>query len=123
MRIAPAEHGFRYVLCADSTGYIRLFVDIPDSVKANQIKISFTYYTYLKGPGGTVEAEFHKKGWKDGSRGKIWKAGLPVKGRWMPFQKTLKIPAEANSVWIVFYRSPGKPAYKLCFDTINVSAF
>jgi hypothetical protein len=122
MRIAPAEDGYRYVLCSDSPGYIRLFVDIPDSVKATQVKIKFSYYTYSEGPGGTVEAEFHKRGWKDGARGKLWKVRLPVKGKWTEFQKTLKIPPEANSIWIEFYRSAASSSKMLCFDAITISA-
>src|SRR4051812_34460597 len=97
LKIAPAEHGFRYVLCADSSGYIRCFLDIPGSIKASQVKFSFSYYTYAQGSGGTVEFEFHKKNWKDGIRGKVLKASLPVKGKWTDYQKTLKIPPEANS--------------------------
>ena len=60
-RIAPAENGYRYVLCSGGVGFLRLQVDIPDTIKAGNVKLSFSYYTYLKGPGATIEIEFHKK--------------------------------------------------------------
>src|SRR6476661_4762863 len=69
MRIAPAENGYQYVLCSGGEGFIRLLVDIPDTIKASQIKLSFSYYTYSKGPGANVEVEFHKKDLKDGLKG------------------------------------------------------
>jgi hypothetical protein len=124
MRIAPAENGYQYVLCSGGKGFIRLLVDIPDSVKANQIKLSFSYYTYSKGPGATVEIEFHKKDLKDGLKGKMSKISLPVKGRWIAFQKILKIPAEANFIWIGFsvLNSPNKTSKTICFDSIVLSA-
>jgi hypothetical protein len=55
MRIAPAENEYQYVLCASGEGFIRLLLSIPDTIKANQIKLSFSYYTYSKGPGATIE--------------------------------------------------------------------
>src|SRR4051812_32583408 len=96
MRIAPAENGYQYVLCSNEEGFIRLLVDIPGTIKATQVKLSFSYYTYSKGPDAAIEVEFHKKDLKDGLKGKMSKFNLPVKGRWIEFQKTIKIPAEAN---------------------------
>src|SRR4029077_530336 len=37
MRIAPAENGYRSVLCANGEAFIRLLVDIPDTIKASQV--------------------------------------------------------------------------------------
>ncbi len=124
MRIAPAENGYTYVLCSNSEGFIRLVVDIPDSIKAGQIKLSFSYYTYSKGPGAMIEVEFHKKDLKDGLKGKMLKFNLPVKGRWINFQKDIKIPAEANWMWIGFSESNpvNKVPKTICFDNIVLSA-
>jgi hypothetical protein len=124
MRIASAENGYTYVLCANDKGFIRLLVDIPDTIKAGQIKLSFSYYTYSKGPGATIEVEFHKKDLKDGLKGKMPKFNLPVKGRWIEFQKIIKIPAEANWMWIGFSEtnSANKASKTICFDNIVVSA-
>lgn len=124
MRIAPAENGYRYVLCSNGEGFIRLFVDIPDSITAGQIKLSFSYYTYSKGPGATVEIEFHKKDLKDGVKGKMSKISLPVKGRWIEFQKLIKVPAGANVIWISFSETSvaNKTAKPICFDNIVIAA-
>jgi hypothetical protein len=124
MRIAPAENGYTYVLCANDESFIRLLVDIADTIKAGQVKLSFSYYTYSKGPGAMIEVEFHKKDLKDGLKGKMSTFHLPVKGRWIEFQKIIKIPAEANWIWIGF--SETNPANKvsktICFDNIVLSA-
>jgi hypothetical protein len=124
MRIAPAENGYQYVLCSNEEGFIRLLVDIPDTIKATQVKLSFSYYTYSKGPGATIEVEFHRKDLKDGLKGKMSRISLPVKGRWINFQKTIKIPAEANLIWIGFSEtnSTNKASGKICFDNIVLSA-
>ena len=124
MRIAPAENGYTFVLCSNSEGFIRLLVDIPDTVKAGQIKLSFSYYTYSKGPGATIEVEFHKKDLKDGLKGKMSTFNLPVKGRWIEFQKIIKIPADANLIWIGFSEtnSANKTSRTICFDNIVLSA-
>ena len=124
MRIAPAENGYGYVLCANDDGFIRLLVDIPDTIKANQVKLSFSYYTYSNGPGATIEVEFHKKDLKDGLKGRMSKFILPVKGRWSEFQKNLKIPAGADIIWVGFSRSnsANKASKTVCFDNILVSA-
>jgi len=52
------------------------------------------------------------------------KFNLPVKGRWIEFQKTIKIPAEANLIWIGFSEtnSANKASQKICFDNIVLSA-
>jgi hypothetical protein len=124
MRITPAENGYQYVLCAGGKGFIRLLVDMPDTIKASQIKLRFSYYTYSKGQGATIEVEFHKKDLKDGLKGKMSKFNLPVKGRWSDFQKIIKIPADANWVWIGFseVNSANKASKTVCFDNIVVSA-
>ena len=123
LRIAPAEDGHQYVLCSDSAGFIRLFVDIPDLASVTQIKLSFSYYTYLKGPGASIEVEFHKKHLKDGIKGKLWKANLQVKGRWIRFQKILKIPAGANTIQLVFeLAGTGSSRKNVCFDSVTVSS-
>lgn len=124
LRIAPAENGYRYVLCSGGPGFVRLFVDIPDTVKARRVKLSFAYYTYANGPGITVEIEFHKKAWKDGLKGKPQKIALPVKGRWMEFQKTFTIPAEANQFWVTFSESKptGMTSKNICIDNVIVSS-
>ena len=123
MRIAPAENGYTYVLCAHGEGFIRLLVDIPDTIKESQVKLSFSYYTYSKGPGATIEVEFHKKDLKDGLKGKMSTFNLPVKARWIEFQKIIKIPAEANLIWIGFSEtnSANTASKTICFDNIVLS--
>jgi hypothetical protein len=88
MRIAPAENGYRHVLCANDEGSIRLLVGIPDTIKAGQVELSFSYYTYSKGPGATIEVEFHKKDMKDGLKGKMSKFNVPVKADGSNFKKS-----------------------------------
>jgi len=125
MRIAPAEKG-PHVLCSSRPGDMLLLVDIPDSLKATQINLSFSYYTHASGPSATIEAEFHKKGWKDGLRGKTWRTNLPVKkGQWSFFQKRLMIPKEGNVIYVTFSSGPpvGKVSKPVCFDTVVVTAF
>jgi hypothetical protein len=124
MRIAPAEDGYQYVLCANDDGFIHLFVSIPDTIKASQVKLTFSYYTYSNGPGATIEVEFHKKDLKDGLKGKMSKFNLPVKGRWINFQKTIKIPVKANWMWIGCSETPvtNKKPGTVCFDNIILSA-
>jgi hypothetical protein len=123
-RIAPAENGYRYVLCSGGAGFLRLQVDIPGTIGAGKVKLSFSYYTYLKGPGATMEIEFHRKDLKDGLKGKMFKTNLPVKGRWIVFQKLLTIPAGANSIWVSFYEtaSANKTSKAVCFDNIVLSS-
>lgn len=123
-RIAPAEDGRQYVLSSGGGGYIYLFVDIPDSVKARQVKLSFSYYTYPGGPAPIVELDFYKKGYKDGHKGRKWKSSLSVKGRWVMFSKTFLIPKEGNRVWLTFYESPAssKTSKNVCFDNITLTA-
>lgn len=130
LRIAPAENGYQYMLCSGGKNHIgdniiQLSVDIPDSIKALTIKLSFSYYIFANAPGTRVEGEFYQKEMKDGLRGKVWTADLHrIKGRWTTFQKTLKIPAEANTVRIVIYglESSGKTDRIVCFDNVIISA-
>ena len=123
-KIAPAENGNQYVLSSGGSGLLYLFVDIPATIKASQVKLSFSYYTYSKGPAPSIQFDFYKKNFKDGNKGKLWKAVLPVKGRWMTFSKILKIPAEANMVWLTFYEAPstGKVPGSVCFDNVTLSS-
>ena len=123
-KIAPAENGYRYVLCSGGAGFLRLQVDIPGTVKAGKVKLSFSYYTYLKGPGATIEIEFHRKDLKDGLKGKMFKTNLPVKGRWIVFQKLLNVPARADRIWATFYEtgSANKTSQGVCFDNIVLSS-
>ena len=49
LRIAPAEGGYRYMLCSGGQGYtgahlIQLTVDLPASLQSQKIKLSFYYY-------------------------------------------------------------------------------
>ncbi len=128
MRIAPAEGGHQYVLCADNNGYIgnniiRLMVGLPDSFELRKIKISFYYYILADTQGTKIEGEFYQNEIKDGLRGKPWVSYLPSrKGRWNVFQKTLTIPAKANSLRIVFYglAPSGKKGRVVCFDNISI---
>jgi hypothetical protein len=64
--------------------------------------LNFTYYAFNKGPSAIVEIEFLRKGYKDGNKGKWLKIVLPAKGSWASFQKNLRIPAEANIIWVTF---------------------
>ncbi len=125
LRIAPAENGYQYVLCSGGAGYLRLLVDIPDTTGVKQVKLSFSYYTYSGGPGATIEFEFHKKDLKDGLKGKMLKTNLPVKGRWIAFQKLVKIPTGADLIWINFYEtnSTNKTSKTICFDNIDLSSY
>ena len=99
-------------------------VDIPDTIKAGKVKLSFSYYTYSQGPGATIEIEFHRKDLKDGLKGKMLKTNLPVKGRWIVFQKLMKIPPNANIIWVTFYetKSVNKTSRTVCFDNIVLSS-
>jgi hypothetical protein len=124
LRIAPAENGYQYVLCAEGPGLIRLIIDIPDTVRVNKLQLQFTYYTYLKGPGASVEIEFHKRDQKDGMKGKLSTVGLPVKGRWIILKKVLSIPSGANSVYLTFTvnKSNANVPQKVCFDVVQAFA-
>lgn len=121
LRIAPAENGRQYVLRSDSAGLIRLFVDIPGSVKASRLQLRFSYYTYSNAHGLRIETEFYKKEMKDGLRGKPWRTNLAVKGMWTEFTKVLPLPANANSFRIVFSNPRSSPKGKSpCLDVITV---
>jgi hypothetical protein len=52
------------------------------------------------------------------------KFNLPVKGRWINFQKTIKIPVKANWMWIGCSETPvtNKKPGTVCFDNIILSA-
>jgi hypothetical protein len=129
-RIAPAEKGYRYMLYSGSKNYtgdniIRIAVDLPDSLKAKKIKLSFSYYILANASGAKIEVEFYQKEMKDGTRGPLWVDLLRrVKGRWSPYQKTLTIPPRANLIYITFFgfNSSGKKDMIICFDNIIVSA-
>ena len=123
-RIAPAENGNQYVLSSGGAGFLRLLVDIPDTTEVKQVKESFSYYTYAKGPGAIAEIEFHEKDLKDGLKGKMLKIDLPVKGRWVVFQKLIKRPAGANRIWITFYENwpVNKTSKTVCFDNIILTS-
>lgn len=128
LKIAPAESGRRYVLMSGQ-GYaddnvIRLFVDLPDSLKAKKIKLSFSYYILANVVGTKIESEFYQKEIKDGLRGRLWVDFLyRKKGRWSYYQKTLTVPAGANEARIVFFgfKSEMKDMI-ICFDNLVVSA-
>jgi hypothetical protein len=124
MRIAPAENGYQYVLCSEGPGLIRLIIDIPDTVKATKLQLQFSYYTYLKGPGASVEIEYHKREQKDGMKGKLFTASLPVRGKWVVFKKVLSIPSGANAVYLTLKtkKSTGNGPKKLCFDVLQAFA-
>jgi hypothetical protein len=124
MRIAPAENGNEFVLSSGEPGLIRLIVDIPDSLKAKKLRLQFAYYTYSKGTEASLEIEFHKREQKDGSKGKLIKTTLPLKGRWSTFKKDLTIPPGANSLYLVFEanKKNASVSKKVCFDVINISA-
>jgi hypothetical protein len=124
LRIAPAENGYRYALRSGGSGFIRLIVDIPDTVKASSLQLEWSYYTFAKGSGLTVEGEFHKKIMSDGLRGKLWKMNLPIKGRWIQFKKVLQIPAGADSIYLVFSETKSKPGTKtyIGIDAVKITA-
>ena len=123
LKIAPAENGNQYVLCAEGPGIIRLIIDIPDTIKATKLQLQFSYYTYIKGAGASIEIEFHKRDQKDGSKGKLFTASLPVKGRWMVWKKLMLIPSGANSVYFTFTaKKSTTAAEKVCFDVIQAFA-
>ena len=122
LRIAPAENGRQFVLRSDSTGYIRLFIDLPVPSKAKKCQFSFLYYTYAKGMAPKVETEFYKKEMIDGIRGKPGTWILPVKGMWVRFSKTLVLPADANQLRIVFFNPRSSSTGRApCFDVVSVS--
>ncbi|MBS1918985.1 MAG: hypothetical protein JST17_01915 [Bacteroidetes bacterium] len=129
MRIAPAENGYRYMLLSGGKGYtgdniIRLIVDLPDSLKAKKIKLSFSYYIPANVMGTKMEVEFIQKEIKDGRRGILWVDLLRrVKEKWTAYQKTVNVPAGANSVYITFFgfKSSGDKDRMVCFDNIAVS--
>lgn len=129
LKIAPAENGFRYVLLSYSNDFtahniIRLSVDLPDSLKAKKIKINFSYYILANVVGTKIETEFYQKEIKDGLRGNLWVDFLYRKiGRWSVYQKTVNIPAGANTVRIEFYglKSSGTKKSIVCFDNIVIS--
>jgi hypothetical protein len=122
-RIAPVENGYQYVLCSEA-GMIRLIVDIPDTIKATRLQIQFSYYTYSNGPAGSLEIEFHKRQQKDGTKGRLIKTSLPVKGRWIEFKRIVSIPKEANSVYLLFITNQVSTPIKkgMCFDVISITA-
>jgi hypothetical protein len=130
LRIAPAEDGYRHVLCSGGKGYVgenmvRLIVDLPDSIRSRRVKISFSYYILANAPGTKIEIEFNQKEMTDGLRGKLVVADLRrLPGRWARFQRTLQIPARANSLRIVFYglESSGKQDRIVCFDNVSISS-
>lgn len=126
LRIAPAENGYRYVLCSGNNFIykesIRFIVDLPDSLKAKKIKLSFYYYsnTPIQSDG-----EFYQREIKDGLRGKPWKNILPAASRqWKQFQKILTVPLHANTLYLVFTVTPliGSKNKLVCFDNVIVSA-
>lgn len=131
MRIAPAEGGYQYVLCSGSRGdageqIVRLFVDLPDSIKKyKKITLSFYYYFIANVAKANVETEFYQKEMKDGSRGKLWSASLPyVKGRWSRIKRTFTIPKNSNQFRIVFsgISSSLQQDGIVCFDNIVIAA-
>jgi hypothetical protein len=121
LRIAPAEHGRQYVLRSDSTGFIQLFMDLPQNSKGKKLKLSFSYYTYARSHAPHLETEFYKKEMKDGIRGRPSTIHLPVKGMWFPFTKTYTIPADANQFRIVFSNPRSSRDKAPCLDVIAVS--
>lgn len=131
MRIAPAEGGYRYVLCMDgknskTENLIRLFIDLPDSIKKyKKITLSFYYYFIANAAKAKVETEFYQKEMKDGTRGKLWSTSLLyVKGRWSRVKKTFIIPKNTNQFRILFSgkSSPLQKNTIVCFDNIAISA-
>ncbi len=123
LKIVSAVKENHYVLSSGGPGIIRIFVDIPDTVRTRQVKITFSYYTKM--PGATVEVEFHKKNLKDGLKGKLWKTAFMGKATWMNFQKTLTTPAAANLLWITFFETASKKnnsSETICIDNVIVSA-
>src|SRR6476661_6274190 len=42
MKITPAENGNEFVLCGEGEGFIRLIVDIADTVRASKIRLRFS---------------------------------------------------------------------------------
>ncbi len=131
LRIAPAENGYRHVLCSGGRGYIGdqivgLIVNLPDTGSFKKIKISLSCYIMANAPGTKIEGAFYEKEIKDGLRGKRWVANLlRMKGRWTAFSKTLTIPAKANSLRLTFFglESSGIKDRIVCFDTIAITAF
>jgi hypothetical protein len=123
LRIAPAENGRQYVLCSDSAGIIRLFVELPDTVRSGQLKLRFSYYTYAAGAAAKVETEFHRKDLKDGIKGKPWMSALPVKGRWVVFEKLITIPSDSDILWVSFFNNATlrSKVKRVCFDALSVS--
>ena len=130
LRIAPAENGYRYVLCSGGKDYagdqiIRLTLDLPDSLKATKIKLSFSYYILADASGTKIEAEFYQKEIKDGRSAPLWVDLLHrAKGRWKYYKQTLNIPAKANIAYITFFglKSSGVKDKIVCFDNIVISA-
>ena len=130
LRIAPAEKGYRYVLCSGGKDYvgkqmIRLVIDLPDSLKAKKIKLSFSYYILADASGIKIEAEFYQKEIKDRRSAPLWVNFLHrAKGRWKYYKQTLNIPAKANSAYITFFalKSSGVKDRIVCFDNIVISA-
>ena len=124
MRIAPAEKGFRTVLCADGKGekLIRLIVDLPDSIRRGSLMLSFYYYMVDPSSKVSFEVEFYEKEIKDGLRGKPISISLPVyNGRWIEFRKKFTIPLKASSFRLVLTGSDKEK--KVCFDVFQVKAF
>lgn len=127
LRIAPAENGYRYALLAgDQVGdnNISLFVNLPDSLRAKKIKLSFSYYILANLKGTKIEVEFYQKEMKDRLRPISWVYFLyRAKGRWSVFQKTLTIPAGANQARIIFYgfQSSGMKDRIVCYDNVVIS--
>jgi hypothetical protein len=130
LRIAPAENGYRYVLCSGGKDYvgdqiIRLIIDLPDSLEPTKIKLSFSYYILADVSGTKIEAEFYEKEIKDGRSAPLWVDFLHrAKGRWKDYRQTLNIPAKANVAYITFFglKSSGVKDRIVCFDNIVISA-
>ena len=124
LRIAPAENGRQYVLCSDSAAVIRLFVDLPADLRSGQLKLRFSYYTYAAGAAAKMEAAFHRRDLKDGMKGKPWTTILPVKGRWVVFEKLIRIPEGSDVLWVSFINNSNTKSKvkQVCFDTLSVSA-
>jgi hypothetical protein len=120
-RIAPIDKEIN-MLCSGGTGSIRLSVNIPDSIKAKKIILSFYYYTYSKGPAGSLDLHFLDRNLKNGHKGSRWKANLPVIGRWHPFRRTITVPAAANNIELTFKVAASSTSKSICFDMIKISA-